>query len=101
MKDATNRRSGPRRSLNSLVSIRVGPHSGRLLDVSDAGLRFELDWPADDEIPATMTLLLGISSVAIPVIVAWKSRQGDRPWTCGALVSSDGKAEWRRIVAML
>ena len=96
-----DRRSGPRRSLNSVIPIRVDAHSGRLLDVSDSGLRFELDWPANDQIPSAVTLFVGTQSVAVPVIVAWKLQEGNRPWVCGALVSADGKAAWRRLLPML
>ena len=101
MKNWTDRRNGPRRSVNAVIPIRVGAQAGRLLDVSDVGLRFELDWPVDDDIPSTITLLVGFQSVALPVIVAWKLREGDRPLICGALVSEDGTAEWRRLLPTL
>lgn len=101
MNDGTDRRRRSRRSLNSVVTIQVGAHVGRLLDVSDIGLRFEVDWPAEDQIPSTMTLVVGTQRVAIPVIVAWKLQEDDRPWICGALVSADAKAEWVRLLATL
>ena len=101
MNDATDRRRRPRRSLNSVIPIRVGAHAGRLLDVSDMGLRFEVDWPAEDEIPSTLILLVGTQSVAVPVILAWKLREGARPWICGALVAADAKVEWQRLLTTL
>jgi len=101
MSNWTDRRNGPRRLVSAIIPIRVGAQAGRLLDVSDVGLRFELDWPADDEVPSTITLLVGFQSVALPVIVAWKVRNSDRPWVCGALVSPEGRAEWRRLLPTL
>ena len=83
------------------IPIYIGARAGRLLDVSDIGLRFELDWPAEDEIPSTMILAVGTQSVTVPVIVVWKLQEGDRPWICGALVSAHGRAEWRRLLATL
>jgi hypothetical protein len=101
MNDEIDRRRSPRRSVNAIVPISIGAHVGRLLDVSDIGLRFELDWPAEDEVPSTLTLLIGTPSVAVPVVVAWKLREGDSPWICGALVATGGQAEWRRLLATL
>src|SRR5688572_3586896 len=48
MNDATDRRAKPRRSLDTVIPIHVGAYAGRLLDVSDIGLRFELASPSED-----------------------------------------------------
>ena len=101
MNEATDRRRSSRRSLNAIVPVHVGGHGGRLLDVSDIGLRFTVDWPAEDEIPSTATLLVGPQRVPVPVIVAWKVRDGDGPLMCGALVAAEGKGDWRRVLATL
>src|SRR5687767_2286984 len=101
MNHPTERRSSPRRILDAVIPIHIGAHRGRLLDVSDIGLRFEVDWPAEDEIPATLTLLVGPQGAPVPVIVAWKLREGEHPWICGALVSPEGQAEWWRLLTTL
>jgi hypothetical protein len=99
MEDWSDRRSGPRRPLISFVPIRIGPHSGRLLDMSDIGLRFELDAPAGAELRAATTVFLGRSSTAVPITVVWTSHEGDGPWICGALVAEHGRADWHAFLA--
>lgn len=96
----TNTRGAPRRQLTLPVSVRAGAHLGRVLDVSATGLRLEMHAADEVELPATLTLHLGPSRVAVPVNVSWK-RHGHRTWICGAAVSQEGDVEWRAFLATL
>jgi len=87
------------RPLRTSIPIHVGDRTGRVLDVSRIGLRFELDWPPEDEVPSAMTLTIANPSVTVPVIVVWKLQEGRGPWICGAIVAADRRAEWRRLLA--
>jgi hypothetical protein len=97
----SDRRSAPRRPLISFIPISIGPHPGRLLDMSDIGLRFEVDAPADAEVRAATTVVLGKSGTAVPIAVVWTSHEGNGPWICGALVAEHGRAEWHMFLATI
>ena len=96
-----DRRRRPRTEPPPGVALHIGPYRGRLLDVSDVGLRFDVDCPPEAEIAASATVVVGEPSVAVPVTVVWTRREGTRPPICGALVAADGLAGWRQFLATL
>lgn len=98
---ADRQRQAPRRPTPSVVAVRVGSYTGRLLDVSDVGMRFELDWPPDTEVPGTITVVIGDAGVAVPVRIVWTWHEVAKLRICGGMVAPDGVAEWRRFLSTL
>ena len=93
------KRQSPRRSPRSVVALRIGADAGRLLDVSDLGLRFELDCPPRRDLPPTIAVVVAEHDVAVRVTVMWTRQQAPGVRICGGVVAADGIAQWQRFVA--
>jgi len=95
LRPMTDTRRAARRPLTLPVSIRVGSHLGRVLDVSGQGMRLEIHSADDLALRDTLTLHLGSAGLAVHVKVSWQRRLGDRTWICGAEVLPDAQPAWR------
>ena len=96
-----NRRRLPRESPRVEVALRTGPYSGRVLDVSDVGLRFELDCPPETDFAAIETVVLGAPGVHVAVKVVWTRCEGTARPICGALVAERARVGWREFLGGL
>ena len=96
--DSDKKRQVPRRPTRSPVPVRIGSYKGRLLDVSEFGLRFAVNSPPDRDVPVTVTVVVGEPGSAVPVRVVWTSYEAGMR-LCGCLIAPHGLQEWRRFVA--
>lgn len=90
-----------RRPVTTPVSMSVGPLAARLLDVSDTGVKLEVDCVAGVELPASLTLRFVDSDASVRVDVVWKRGKGDATWLCGAVVAHASKPQWRALLNTL
>jgi DNA-binding NarL/FixJ family response regulator len=101
IKAPTETRRAVRHPLTLPVSIRVGSHLGRVLDVSSEGMRMEIHSADDVALEGTLTLHLGSPAFAVPVAISWRRRVGERTWICGATVLPDAQPTWRAFLGSL
>ncbi len=90
----TSRRWTRKRVVGELPA-RVKDSPARVLDISYGGVRFEIERPADGEIPASFDFTIPASALSVQVDLVWKSRSGERNWLCGAVVSEANQAATR------
>jgi CheY-like chemotaxis protein len=95
----THRQRWPRKELSPTLSMHVGAASGRLMDVSYGGLKFELA----DEPPvlrSPVELDVPRADLRVPVAVVWSARGQGRASVFGASITAEPAyaAEWRAFV---
>ena len=90
-----------RKPLASAIPISANQLSGRLMDVSDGGMRLEIDSGGVD-LPSTLAVSLPREDRSFQVDVMWKFHKGSGVWLCGAAVAEgDARRAWREFVDTL
>jgi DNA-binding response OmpR family regulator len=96
-----NTRAEPRRPVTIPVSVNAGSLAARLLDVSNKGVKLEVDCLVGVELPASLTLRFGEDDASVGVDVVWKRGKNDATWLCGAVVAHASKPQWRALLNTL
>jgi len=94
-------RRWPRTLVTTPIPLLIGDLPARLVDVSDAGARLQVQCVVGAGLPAALTLVFPTADLAVPVDVAWKRRQNDSAWTCGVAIRDDAQPQWRALVQSL
>lgn len=90
-----------RRTVAAGCTAFVEQWPARVLDVSDGGVRLEVERGPGTWLPVSFRLMLPDAGLSVPVDVVWKRRRGDRTWVCGAAVSDEHRRAWRRLLDAL
>jgi CheY-like chemotaxis protein len=90
-----------RRAMPAGCHVLVEHWPARVLDVSDGGVRLEVERGPGAWLPLSFRLTVPESGKAVPVEVVWKRRRGDHTWICGASVAEEHRRAWRQLIAML
>jgi DNA-binding response OmpR family regulator len=94
-------RAEPRRPLTTPVSVSAGPLAARVLEVSNRGVKLEVDCGAGVELPSSLTLRFVDHDASVRVEVAWKRGKSDNVWLCGAIVAHASEPQWRALLNTL
>jgi len=99
----TRRQRWPRKPVSDRIAMRVGTETGRLMDVSYGGLRFEL---SDESAVLRSPVQLDFprADLTLPADVVWSTRRSeDRACVFGASISAEplSVAAWRAFVDRL
>lgn len=90
-------RAEPRRSLLIPVTVTAGPLTARLLDVSNSGVKLEVECAGGAELPASLTLRFP-DEASVRVDVVWKRGRNGTSWLCGAAVAHASQPQWRALL---
>lgn len=90
-----------RRAMPADCHVLVEQWPARVIDVSDGGVRLEVQRGPGAWLPLSFRLMVPESGKAVPVDVVWKRRRGDHTWICGAAVAEEHRRAWRQLVAAL
>jgi DNA-binding response OmpR family regulator len=88
-----------RKTIADKVFARVEHAQARIVDVSYAGVKFEVD--RDQSLPPSFRITLTSLALSIDMDLVWATRIGDRHWVCGAAISSANAAaihDWATLV---
>jgi len=96
-----NTRAEPRRPVTIPVSVNAGSLAARLLDVSNRGVKLEVECLVGVELPASLTLRFGEDDASVGVDVVWKRGKNDSSWLCGAVVAHASEPQWRALLNTL
>jgi len=91
-----------RTSVPGGIPARIDDQPARILDVSYAGLRFQI--PRTGAAPASVDVRLTTADVTVRADVIWHTALGNHAWIAGAAVAQDDGAtahEWRTLVDSL
>ena len=97
----TDTRRAPRKPVTTGIAVRVGQETARVLDVSESGVRLEVQSAASAGGPTSLTLVFVESGVSVPVDVVWKRQTDEMTWVCGATIVRGVESQWRTLVGSL
>jgi hypothetical protein len=83
------------------LPARIEDTPARILDISYGGLRFEIAEAPERPLPASFSVSVPDSAIAVEADLVWKSRGAEGVWLCGAAVSqtnADAARAWCGLV---
>ena len=100
---ATNlaRRAAPRRRLVIPVAIRVVDKPGRVLDVSERGVGFEVGVSSDGALPPDVVINFVSIGQSVTAKLIWTLERDESTRICGASIADDALARWRALLRTL
>jgi len=87
-----------RKPLTRPLTAWVHDQPVRILDVSDGGLRLELERRPKERLPQSLSMTVPTSNLAIEVNVVWQKPSGESGWLCGATIPETSQPAWRELV---
>jgi hypothetical protein len=93
-------RKSPRKRVDTDVRVQ-GAAAARVLDVSNEGLRLQIERTSGAWLPLAFEIAFLTTDVTVPVNVVWKRRVAEGCWMCGAAVWPDHQDAWRALVGDL
>ncbi|OFW38075.1 MAG: hypothetical protein A3F70_09955 [Acidobacteria bacterium RIFCSPLOWO2_12_FULL_67_14] len=95
------RRAAPRRRLVIPVAIRVVDKPGRVLDVSERGVGFEVGVSRDGALPPDVVLNFVSIGQSVTAKLVWTLERDESTWICGASITDDALPRWRALLQTL
>jgi CheY-like chemotaxis protein len=91
------RRQTRRRFVTGDVPLEVNGVPARLIDASEAGVRFEVYRPTGQLVPSMVTLSLPVQKIRVEARLVWSEAGSAGHWECGAALLSSS-AVWAAFV---
>lgn len=93
------RRRGARRRVTDDLWVEANAMPARILDLSVAGVRLEIQVPPASPPPKALRLVFPERDLTVDVDVVWCTRDSPGRWLCGAMVGTEAQPEWGRLQA--
>jgi CheY-like chemotaxis protein len=90
---APDRRRVPRRPVTADLPVEINAVPARLLDVSPAGVRFEIYRPSGYGVASALTLYFPVHDLQLDAALVWSIPDRAGRWQCGAVIT-DAPAGW-------
>ena len=84
---ASERRRVPRRTITADLPVEINAVPARLLDVSTAGVRFEIYRPSGQGVASELTLYFPVHDLQVDATLVWSTPDRAGRWQCGAVIT--------------
>jgi CheY-like chemotaxis protein len=92
-------RRWPRKRVDGRLPALIADRTARIIDVSEGGLRFELERQSAHALPSTFAVTMADVSVLVDLV--WTAPNQEDSWICGAAIAAGQDAaalSWQRVV---